>query len=98
MDLARGVQTNNQRHAIKREFEPVGLTLLKNPLNARWGLLLTLRRMGSWLPTYLPTYLVDSPPSSRDKNSQRGSNRQPLHSDLGTSPLSPNSLGSSRTS
>jgi hypothetical protein len=55
MDLARGVQTNNQRHAIKREFEPVGLTLLKNPLNARWGLLLTLRRMGSWLPTYLPT-------------------------------------------
>ena len=44
---------HNQRRAIQYEFEPVGPTLLKNPLGARWGLLLTLRWVGSWLPIYL---------------------------------------------
>ena len=43
---------NNQRRAIRREFEPVGPTLLKNPLGAGWGLLPTLQWMGFWL---LPT-------------------------------------------
>ena len=36
-----------------REFEPIGPTLLKNPLDAGWGWLSTLRWVGSWLPTYL---------------------------------------------
>ena len=33
---------NIQRQAIRREYEPVGLILLKDPLGARWGLLPTL--------------------------------------------------------
>ena len=41
--------------AIRRDFESVGPTLFKNPLDARWGLLPTLRWVGSWLPTYLAT-------------------------------------------
>lgn len=43
---------DNQRHAIRREFEPVGSTMFKNPLGACWGLLPTLR----WVaPGFLPT-------------------------------------------
>ena len=37
-------------------FEPVGPTLLKNPLAAWRGLLPTLRWLGSWLPTYLADF------------------------------------------
>ena len=44
---------NNHSQAIRREFEPVGPTLLKNLLGAGWGLPLTLRWADSWLPTYL---------------------------------------------
>ena len=33
----------NQCLAIQPEFEPVGCTMLKNPLVAGWGLLPTLR-------------------------------------------------------
>jgi len=32
----------NQRRVIRHEFEPVGPTMLKNPLGAGWGLLPTL--------------------------------------------------------
>ena len=46
---------NNQHWTIRREFEPVDPNLLKNPLDARWGLLPTLQWVGSWLPTYLPS-------------------------------------------
>ena len=46
----------NQRHAIWDEFELVGPILLKNPLDARWGLLPTLRWVGSWLLTYLISF------------------------------------------
>ena len=68
---------NDQHWAIRREFEPVGPTVLENPLGARWGLLPTLQWVGSWLPTYLPSFF----PSSREKISQRELNRQPLHSE-----------------
>ena len=44
---------NNQRWAIRHEFEPVGPTLLTHPLGAVWGLLPTLWWVGSWLLTYL---------------------------------------------
>ena len=39
----------NQLWAIWREFKPIGLTMFKNPLDAWWGLLLTLRWVGSSL-------------------------------------------------
>ena len=39
------------------EFEPVGPTLLKNPLGGEWGLLFTWPWVGSWLPTYLASFL-----------------------------------------
>ena len=83
---------NNQHQAIWCEFEPVGPTLFKNPLGAGWGLLPTLRWVGSWLPTYLAGFVL----SSREKILERESNRQPLHLRMGTSPLSPRSLGSSK--
>ena len=70
---------------IRREFEPVGPTMLKNPLITEWYLLPTLRWMGSWLPTYLPNQFFSS---SREKISQLESIRQPLHSKMGTSPSS----------
>jgi hypothetical protein len=35
----------NQRRAIWHEFESIGPTLLKKPLGAGWGLLLTLQVM-----------------------------------------------------
>ena len=38
------------------EFEPVAPTLLKNPLDARWGLLPTLRWVDSCLNQPLITY------------------------------------------
>lgn len=41
----------NQRRAIQREFEPVGLTLLRNPLCTWCGLLPTLR-VGGLLMTH----------------------------------------------
>jgi len=50
--------------------------------------------VGGFLASYLTSYFF---PSSREKISQQESNRQPLHSKMGTSPLSPNSLGSSWT-
>ena len=72
----------------------VGLSKsLKNPLDAGWGLLPTLRWVGSWLLTYEACFF----PSSRGKISQQESNRQPLHLEMGTSPLSPGNLGSSWT-
>jgi hypothetical protein len=74
---------NNQRRAIRREFESVGLILLKNLLGAGWGLLSTLRWVGSWLPTYLANLVLPS----REKISQWESNRQALHSEMSTSPL-----------
>ena len=39
------------------DFEPIDPTLLKNPLGAGWGLLPTLRWVGSWLPTYLASFI-----------------------------------------
>ena len=36
------IEKKNQRRAIRREFEPIGPTMLKNPLDAGWGLLPTL--------------------------------------------------------
>ena len=51
-------QINNERHAIRREFEPVRPTLLKDPLGAGWALLPTLRWVGSWLPTYLAHFFA----------------------------------------
>ena len=84
---------NSQRWAIRCEFEPVGPTLLKNLLGAWWGLMPTLRWVGSWLPSYLASWF----PSSREKISIRESNHQPLCSKLDTSPVSSSSsLGSSR--
>jgi hypothetical protein len=56
--------------------------------------------VGGLLATYLPTYLdfyfilFYFPSSSREKISQWESNRQPLHLEMGTSPLSLGSLGS----
>ena len=62
-----------------------------NPFGAWWGLLPTLWWMGSWLPTYVAHFF----PSSREKISQPELNCQPLHLEVGTSPLSPGSLRSS---
>ena len=53
------------------------------------GYCLPLRWVDSWLPTYLSSFF----PSNRDKILQRKSNRQPLHLQMGTSPLSYGSLG-----
>ena len=38
----------NQHQEIQCEVEPVGPTVLKHPLGARWRLLPTLRWVGSW--------------------------------------------------
>ena len=43
---------------MRREFEPVGPTLLKKPLDAWWGLLPTLRWVGSCLSTALNNQLM----------------------------------------
>ena len=32
-------EKKKQRQAMRREFEPIGPTMLKNPLGERWGLL-----------------------------------------------------------
>jgi hypothetical protein len=67
---------------------------LKNALGAGWGLLRTLRWVGSWHPTYLASFF----PSSREKISQWESNRQPLHQKwVSLHYISPGSLGSSQT-
>jgi hypothetical protein len=71
-------------------FLDVGYLLTKSLLGAGWGILPTLGWVGSCLPTYLPSFLL----SSREKISQQESNHQSLHSEMGTSPLSPGSLGS----
>jgi hypothetical protein len=42
-------EKKNQRHAIRYEFKPVGLTLVKNSFNARWGLLHAYLVMGELL-------------------------------------------------
>ena len=63
--------------------------MLKNPFDARWGLLPTLWWVGAWLATHPASFVL----SSREKISQQKSNRQPLCSKMGTSPLSPSSLG-----
>ena len=63
--------------------------MFKNPLGAGWGLLPTLWWVGSWLLAYLPSFFM----SGKEAISQRESNRQPLHSEMGSSPLSPGSLG-----
>ena len=94
--VGRNKEINNQHRAIRREFQSVGLTLLKNPVGAWWGLLPTLQWVGSWLPTYMTSIFF--PLSSREKISQWESNHQPLHLEMGTCPLSPGSLGSSLTS
>ena len=47
---------NNQCWAIRREFQPVGPTLLKDPLGACWGLLPSWRWVASWLPTNLDDF------------------------------------------
>ena len=39
----------NRRRAIRHEFEPVGASMLKNLLGTGWGLLPTLRWVGSCL-------------------------------------------------
>ena len=89
------VGIDNQHRAIQCKFQPVDLTLLKNLLGAWWGLLPTLRWVGSWLPTYLVSFFFQL---GREKISQRELNCQPLHLEMGTSPLSPGSLGSSHAS
>ena len=38
----------NQWQAIRREFDLVAPTVLKNPLVIGWGLLPTLQWVGSW--------------------------------------------------
>ena len=62
---------NNQRRAIWHAFEPIGPIMLKIPIGARWGALPTLWWVGSWLPTYLASLFL----SSREKISQRETNR-----------------------
>jgi hypothetical protein len=69
-------------------------TLFKNPLGAWWVYCLPCS-VGGLLASYLLSYFLF--PSRWEKISQRQSNRQPLHSEMGTSPLSPSSLGSSQT-
>jgi hypothetical protein len=83
-----------QRWAIQCEFEHVGPTLFKNVVGVGWGLLPTF--CGGWALGFLCTYLGFLL-SSKEKISQRESNRQPLHSELGASPLLPGGLWSSRT-
>ena len=77
---------NIQHRAIHHEFKPVGLTLLKDPLDARWGSLRTLQWVGSWFFRQV-----------KRRFQNRELNRQPLRSDLGTSPLTSGRLGSSWT-
>ena len=43
----RTIIENKRKKAIRRKFEHVGPTLLKNPLDAMWGLLLALQWVGS---------------------------------------------------
>ena len=43
------LEKKNQCWTIQCEFEPIGPTMLKNPLDARWELLPTLQWMGSCL-------------------------------------------------
>jgi len=45
-------QINNQDRAIQREFEPIGPTLLKNPLGAGWVCCLPC---SGWAFGFLPT-------------------------------------------
>ena len=40
-------EKKNYHRAIQREFEPVGPTMLKNLIGVGWGLLPTLRWVGS---------------------------------------------------
>ena len=47
--VKRREEKRNQRRTIWCEFEPIGLTLLKNPLSAGWGLLPTFKWVGSCL-------------------------------------------------
>ena len=42
-------EKKNQRHEIRREFEPIGPTMLKNLIGAGWGLLPTLQWVDSCL-------------------------------------------------
>ena len=77
---------NIQYWAIRHEFEYVGPTPLKDPLGARWALMPTLRWVGSWFFRELERRFHG-----------RESNYQPLRLDLGTSPLSSHSRGSSWT-
>ena len=76
---------NIQRRAIRHEFESVGPTLFEDFLAGAWGLLPTLRRVGSW---FFRQVL-----EGRFHNEEL--NCQPLRSDLGASPLSFGRLGSS---
>jgi hypothetical protein len=73
-DLGIHSQINNQRLAIRCEFEPVGPTLLKNPLDARWGST-TYLVVGEQLASYLPNFFF---PSSREKN-VHNENRMFMH-------------------
>ena len=86
LTIWRYLVLNRQRWAIRREFERVGLTLLKDLLSARWDLLPTLQWVGSWLYC-----------QGGRRFHSRELNRQPLRSDLGTSSLSYGNLGSSWT-
>ena len=65
--------------------------MFKYPLDVLRGLLPTLQGVGSWLPIYLASFF----PSSGEKISQRELKCHSLHSEMGTSPLSPCRLGSS---
>jgi hypothetical protein len=49
-------EKKNQRRAIRCEFEHVGPTMFKNPLDAGWGLLPTLR----WVVLRSSDELVDT--------------------------------------
>ncbi len=49
---------SNQHRAIRREYQPVGLTLLKNLLAAGRDLLSTLWWVVSWLLAYLVCLFV----------------------------------------
>ena len=52
------IHTYNQYRAIRHEFEPVGHTLLKNPLGAKWGFTAYLA-VGGLLASYLPNRQVE---------------------------------------
>ena len=67
--------------------------MLENPLDAGWGLLLALRWVGFWLPTYLTSFF------HKVERRFHTSNRTINHfiKKMGTFSLSPGSLGSSRT-